>query len=376
MLVHGHANPNLQHLTPESPMHVPAFKRRLNSSLRALGLLLVVAFSLPSHAAHLEHVASVEGTITDVTSQRILFFVIEDGRPALKVFNRVSGSVRTVPDQTGHTPGYEKLTARGVMYGITEDDETSVYEWNGSATPVWNDGTPRGMRVSPNNKRYIIWPAWRPGRYLNLRDVILYKDTLIGSGRVADFADVGDTGEVVFTEGPAPYNVFRFRAGQTVQLTHNVTYSNFNPLTDGINVVYRKQVSETASRIVMYNDSLGEVVLRDASADHFTPRADYLPSNGWVAFTRVNAVGGTALRQVWLRSPQGQMTAVSPASADASIAAVAGGQVMFVSDGYLFLSRPGAKPVLVAPFAAGTGSEWLQGNWYVYFGGGLYRVAL
>lgn len=344
--------------------------------LRTTLVLLAAASPFASQAAHLEYVTEVDGTITDITTQRILFFVIEDGRPVLKVYNRVTGSLRVVPDATGHTPGYEKLTARGVVYGITEDDETSVYEWNGAATPLWNDGTPRGMRVSPNNKRYVIWPTWRPGRYLNLRDVMLYKDTLVGNGRVADLADVGDGGEVVYTEGPAPYNVFRYRAGQTVQLTHDPSYSNFNPLTDGINVVYRKQVSDTASRIVMYNDNLGEVILRDASGDFFTPRVDYFPSNGWVGFTRLNTVEGNTVRQVWLRSPQGQLTAVSPTGEDASINAIAGGQVMFVSKGYLYLGRPGATPVLVSPFAEGTGSAWLQGNWYVHFGGGLYRVVL
>ncbi|MBB3275430.1 MULTISPECIES: hypothetical protein [unclassified Pseudoxanthomonas] len=338
--------------------------------------LLAVAIPLSSQAARLEYVTAVDGTITDVTPQRILFFVIEDGRPLLKVYNRATGSLRTVPDPTGHTPGYEKLTARGVVYGITEDDETSVYEWNGAAAPLGNDGTPRGMRVSPNNKRYVIWPTWRPGRYLNLRDVMLYKDTLVGNGRVADLADVGDGGEVVYTEGPAPYNVFRYRAGQAVQLTHDPTYSHFNPLTDGINVVYRKQVSTTASQIVLYNDNLGEVVLRDASSDYFTPRADYFPSSGWVGFTRLNTVNGNTVRQVWLRSPQGQLTAVSRADADASIHAIAGGQVMFVSNGYLYLGRPGAAPVLVSPFAEGTGGAWLQGSWYVYFGGTLYRVVL
>ncbi|MGX5730605.1 hypothetical protein ACWKWK_08725 [Pseudoxanthomonas beigongshangi] len=344
--------------------------------LRTAFALLAAATAFASQAAHLEYVTGVDGTITDVTPQRILFFTIEGGRPLLKVYNRETGSLRVVPDTTGHTPGYEKLTARGVVYGITEDDETSVYEWNGGAAPLGNDGTPRGMRVSPNNKRYVIWPTWRPGRYLNLRDVMLYKDTLVGNGRVADLADVGDGGEVVYTEGPAPYNVFRYRAGQTVQLTHDATYSNFNPLTDGINVVYRKQVSATASRIVMHNDNLGEVVLRDASGDFFTPRADYFPSNGWVGFTRLNTVGNQTVRQVWLRSPQGQLTAVSPASDDASINAIAGGQVMFVSKGYLYLGRPGAAPVLISPFAEGSGSAWLLGSWYVYFGSGLYRVVL
>ena len=350
--------------------------KTMSTFIGAACMLLASVLAMPAWAAHLEYVTEVGGTITDLTPQRVLFFVVENGRPVLKVHNRLTGSLRTVPDQTGHTPGYEKLTARGVVYGITEDDETSVYEWNGGATPVWNDGTPRGMRVSPNNKRYVIWPTWRPGRYVNLRDVLLYKDTLIGNGRVADLADVSDSGDVVFTEGPAPHQVFRYRAGQTVRLTEGAGYSHYNPLTDGINVVYRKQASDTTSRIVMYSESLGEVVLREASSAHFDPRVDYAPSNGWVGFTRLSNVEGGSVRQVWLRSPQGQMSAVSPAGEDAFIHAMAGGQVMFVRNGYLYLGRPGTAPVLVAPFADGTGSIWLQGHWYVHFGSGLYRLVL
>lgn len=346
--------------------------------LRTACVLLAAVSPFASQAAHLEYVTEVDGTITDLTPQRILFFVIEDGRPILKVYNRVTGSLRAVPDPTGHTPGYEQLTSRGIVYGTTEDDETSLYEWTGGSTPLLHDGTPRGMRVSPNSRRYVIWPTWRPGqgRYLTLRDVMLYKNTLVGNGRVTDLADVGDEGEVVFTDGPAPYHVFRYRNGQTVQLTRDPAYSHFNPLTDGTNVVYHRQVSDVASQIVMHNDNLGEVILRDTSNDHFTPRVDYFPSNGWVGFTRLNTADDDTVRQVWLRSPQGQLTAVSPAGADASINAMAGGQVMFASGGYLYLGRPGATPVLIAPFAEGTGSAWLQGSWYVHFGGALYRVVL
>lgn|GEM_PF-6208949 len=355
-------------------MKTRASQRRLHGFVLAL-CAIAAAVASPVRAAHLEYVTEVNGTITDVTSQRILFFVVEDGRPVLRVYNRVTGSLRTVPDLTGHTPGYEKLTARGIVYGITEDDENSVYEWNGGTAPIWNDGTPRGMFVSPNNKRYVIWPSWRPGRYLNLRDVLDYKDTQIGNGKVIDTADVADSGEVVYSEGPAPYTIFRYRNGQTVQLTNDGS-SNFNPLTDGINVVYRKQVTDSSWRIVMYNDNVGEVVLRDANAEHFIPRLDYLPSNGWVAFTRPTLPTGSSYRRIYQRSPSGQVTTVSPAGVDSYILAAWGGQVMYVSKGYLYLARPGTTPVLVAPYAEGTGSAYLQGVWYVHFGGGLYRVAL
>ena len=116
--------------------------------------------------------------------------------------------------------------------------------------------------TSPVSKRYLVWPIWLQGQgnYLMLRDVLLYKSTLLGNGTAGgiDGADVGDYGDVVFLQGPAPYNVFRYRGGSTTQLTHSTTYSHQGPLTDGINVVYSKQVSDTRWQIVLYSDTAGE----------------------------------------------------------------------------------------------------------------------
>ncbi|RPE81950.1 hypothetical protein [Vulcaniibacterium tengchongense] len=341
---------------------------------RRKGALLALLLPLTGQAAHLEYVVEVGGPISDVTPQRVLFRTW-DGNVRLNVFNRVTGSLRTIPDVVAPDDTYERLTSRGVIYGTTEDDGTAVFEWTG-AQPIGYDATPRGMAVSPVSRRYAIFPEWRPGRYFHLRDVMAGTGTYVGNGQVRDLADVGDDGQVVFTQGPEPYNVFRYRNGQTAQLTHSTTYSHFNPLTDGTQVVYRKQVSATASQIVLYNDAQGEVVLRPASTDFFTPREDYLPGGGWVAFTRINTVDGAAARQVWLRSPQGALTPVSSATADAYINAVGNGQVMFVSGGYLYLGGPGQSPVVVAPFADGTQSIWMQGGWYVYFGTALYRVVV
>lgn len=341
-------------------------------------VLLACLLPLSTQAAHLEFVSEVDGTITDVTQQRTMYFTMENGWPTLKVHNRLSGTLQTIPPIEGEIPVNERLTYRGAIFGWTSDAGTAVQEWTGGALR-WYDGTPRGMQVSPVTRQYAIWPIWlgEQGRVLHLRDMLLLQNHYVGNGSVNDLADVSDGGEVVFTQGPAPYNVFRYRNGQTTQLTNAQTYSHFNPLTDGTNVVYRKQVSSTSSQIVMYSDATGEVVLRSASSQFFTPRVDYQPSGGnSVAFTRINTVEGAPVRQVWFRSLDGQVSPISDGTTDAYIHAVAYGQVMFVSAGYLYHGRAGAAPVLVAPFAEGTQAVWFQGNWYVYFGSSLYRVVL
>lgn len=355
-------------------------QRRSHSAIRWLFALLVISLPLSSQAAHLEFVTEVNGTISDVTPTRVLYSVVEDGRLRLKVLNRTTGTLRTIPDISDQIPFEERLTSRGAIFGTADDTGTAVYEWTGS-TPRLYEGTPRGLQVSPVGRQYAVWPAWTVGpnglgRYFHLRDIMSFSNTLVGNSTVTGNADISDGGDVVFTQGPAPHNVFRYRAGQTTQLTQAQTYSHFEPLTDGTNVVYRKQTSSTGSEIVLFNDALGEVVLRPSSGGFFTPRVDYLPAGGWVAFTRINSIEGASFRQVWLRSPQGGLFPVSPFESDSYINAVANGQVMFVDNGYLYLGRPGTAPTLIAPFANGTQSVWLQGNWYVYFGGALYRMVV
>jgi hypothetical protein len=277
------------------------------------------------------------------------------------------------------------LTARGVLFATPDE----IYEWRpGAAAPrilegYWNGGD--DLQVSKDGRRYGAWPVSRPqGHYRMLRDFVRGTNVLLGNGSVLNVGgDVADNGDAVYMRGPAPYNVFRYRNGQVTRLTASTEFSNLGALTDGINVVYQKFVSSNRSQIVMYSDDLGEIVLRPTSVsfDHFTDtRNNYQPSRGWVAFTRIASIEGGAFRQVWIRSPQGTISRVSPSQSenDHYIHAVHGRQVMFVnaSNGYLYLGRPGAAPVLITPFADGTQSLWLQDSWHVYYGGVLYKVVL
>ncbi|HZX76919.1 hypothetical protein [Lysobacter sp.] len=64
-------------------------------------VLLACLLPLSGHAAHLEFVSEVDGTITDVTAQRTMFFAMENGWPTLKVHNRNSGTLQTIPPIEG-----------------------------------------------------------------------------------------------------------------------------------------------------------------------------------------------------------------------------------------------------------------------------------
>jgi hypothetical protein len=128
----------------------------------------------------------------------------------------------------------------------------------------------------------------------------------------------------------------------------------------------------------MYGDDIGEVVLRPATGaavSWFVPKQDYLPSSGRVAFTRIATYEGAAYSQAWVRAPDGTVTLLSPFISDSFINGMRNGQVMFVNEGYVYLGRPGAAPVLVMPYASGVKTVWLNDRWHVYYGRALYRLA-
>src|SRR5438552_16768124 len=95
------------------------------------------------------------------------------------------------------------------------------------------------------------------------------------------------------------YNIYRYRQGANTKLTNDNSLWNSYPLTDGINVVYRKHTpccsSETYA-LMLYGSS-GEVTLAAPYLGNPQPGADYQLNGGWSAFTRLS----TNTLQVWTR---------------------------------------------------------------------------
>jgi hypothetical protein len=118
------------------------------------------------------------------------------------------------------------------------------------------------------------------------------------------------------------------------------------PLVDGEVVVYRKTspgIFAETYQIAM-NDGSKEIVLGPPRSQNSSPLSkilpgqDYAVNNGWVAFTQSNA---SMQRQVWLRSPSGELRQVSPVGIDVLISAVGpDGTVVFTAGGRRFLIPP------------------------------------
>jgi len=164
-----------------------------------------------------------------------------------------------------------------------------------------------------------------------LRDLQNGTNTVVSADNVGNwFNDVTNQGEVVYWVGAGwsgpgdttyDYNIFRYRDGVTTRLTNDQYFWNTYPLTDGINVVYRKHdpcCGEQHYQITMYNDNLGEITLRPMGASEPQPDLDFQLRSGWIAFTKPGQGG---LLQVWVRSPSGEESQISTFNASSYIVA-------------------------------------------------------
>jgi hypothetical protein len=173
---------------------------------------------------------------------------------------------------------------------------------------------------------------------------------------------VSDDGSVLYLSSG---NLFRFRAGQTEQLTTDGMASS--PwVTDGSRVVFNRRTGTTWQIVLLQEGQ--QIVLDDQRAQ--PAQAEWVLAHGWTAFTRPDSQAS----QVWLRSPEGQLTQISSGSeASFPLALGPGGQLIYRSGSQDYLGAPGSEPV---PFAKKSNSrfKFLEGTPYVAMGNTLFQV--
>jgi hypothetical protein len=155
---------------------------------------------------------------------------------------------------------------------------------------------------------------------------------------------VGENGDVVWSTYT---DVYRARVGEaTAEIP--TTGSVDAPMTDGVNVAYVQVSTTVPLRLKLYTAAgqtldLGEVA--PPFAGYFTPsfervdfpyrfHTDFELRNGWLAFVRPDAGG---LRQVWVRSPAGDVVQATSVGSHAEIRAVGrNGELIFASGGSVY----------------------------------------
>lgn len=151
---------------------------------------------------------------------------------------------------------------------------------------------------------------------------------------------VAENGDVVWAEG----GIYRARVGEASAQVG----SGDNPMTDGVNVAYLKVSTTAPLRLLVYTADgqtvdLGEVA--PPFTGYFDSNFTYVAvpyaihthfelRNGWLAFLRPDA---DSLRQVWVRSPAGEVLQAAAMGSHAEIRAVGrNGEVIFASGGSVY----------------------------------------
>lgn len=326
---------------------------------------------------NLSEVASVGGHIFDVRPDRILFL---EGR-TLKIRDRSSGLDTVVINDPVIEVSYGFLSPKGAIFVAYTVNELRFRLYD------WRDGDLVGLGLLDSSSslkvkgKYAIWNVFSPnvaspnGAYsLVLRDLDSGINAQVSTiaGNISN--DVSASGDVAYwsADSSTKYNIYRYRAGGSVKLTNDTALWNTYPLTDGINVVYRKSTpccgGNQTYAIMLYRPS-GEVTLSPPSRQELRPDFDYRVNGGWVAFTRLSATG---LRQVWTRSPADEEAQVSFFNTSSFIKALSPlGGVVF-SNSRTYLKEPG-----MPEFQTGSGLGdyfWQDGQWFVTIGRSLFKV--
>ena len=188
----------------------------------------------------LVQVGQVPGQIVDVSETRILYLDRSASRVMLKVLDRAIRQTVTVPAVPGHDPEYGWLVPGGVIFRASADDATTVrlYEWYGGSDV---------SDLGPLNSRYSVvvrapYVIWSDGPTLYRRDLATRQTVVVATDAGNWYNDLLPTGEVIYWAYGSSYRIMRYHDGQTEQVSPDTPgLWNVYPITDGSNVVYRRQ---------------------------------------------------------------------------------------------------------------------------------------
>ena len=272
-------------------------------------------------------VAEVNGPVWDVLGSRILFLDTTAASPALKILDQSSGTTQTLEtsaDLVG-TPGcYGFLTPTGAIY-VHGSNVNSVYpyawlfEWrDGALTKLAGLNSAGSLRVSGNWAIYSAQEHLGGAISLWRRDLKAGLSTLVTTAAGNVHNDVATNGDVVYWT--SDYRIFHWQGNSTLALSNDTSASIWNtyPVTDGVNVVYRKHTpccNAQTYRLAVH-DGLTETILNSPTATEPAPGGSYALAGGYMAYTVGDKTGAS---QIWRQSSTGkqQLTAFgSPSSID------------------------------------------------------------
>jgi hypothetical protein len=174
--------------------------------------------------------------------------------------------------------------------------------------------------------------------------------------------EVAENGDIVWTEMDS--NVYRARVGQprtAITTFGRDTSFMLHPITDGVNVAFLHVPKNLPKRLYLYTAAGQLVDLGDVSIWQYgyPAHTNFELRNGWTAYLRPDA---GSFRQVWTRSPAGELRQVTFAGSHSEIRAVGrNGEVIYANGGSVYSAR---YPYTAAPVRlfANSPSHFLRWN--------------
>jgi hypothetical protein len=204
-------------------------------------------------------------------------------------------------------------------------------------------------------------------------DVVTGAEVLVASSAGNTENDVSENGDVVYWNGS--YDIFRYRTSAITPITSDDDAVRWNtyPVTDGINVVFRRHppcCATTQPMEIWMFDGSSLSMLAPAAHSDVSPRTNYAVNAGWTAFTRDDA---SANAQIWTRSRTGTLRAVSDFTTSSTIAALGSdGSVVFDNPNGRYLASPSGAPIRVGS-TSGT-VAWDHDHFVVLLGNSAFTV--
>jgi hypothetical protein len=319
---------------------------------------------------HLQLLGSAEGEVKAVSGTRLLWSsgstvgIRQVGGNSETITSTVQGELRSL---------WSFLTPSGAVFSTSFSTApyAQLYVWRNGSLTTKNLNSSTSLAASGNYAIYSV-PPFGSGPLYRM-DVVTGAEVLVASSSGNTENDVSENGDVVYWNGS--YDIFRYRSSTITPITSDDDAVRWNtyPVTDGINVVFRRHPPCCATpqpmEIWMFDGS-SLSMLAPAGHSDVSPRTNYAVNAGWTAFTKDDA---SANAQIWTRSPTGTLRAVSDFATSSWIAALGSdGSVVFDNPNGRYLAGPSSAPIRIGS-TSGT-VAWDQDHFVVLLGNSAFTV--
>jgi hypothetical protein len=320
---------------------------------------------------NLEDMGAAGGVVSDYRAGRALYYTQDASGVRVAIRTLASGADEVIPLPPITSAGAMFLTPGGAILAA---EPNTLYDWrNGTLRSSGNLNSASSLHVAGSYATFGLGGTPASGATLYRRDLNTGADVTIAGGVGNTRNRVDENGDVAYwTSGD--YAVYHFQNGASTRLTNDPATSLWNtyPVTDGINIVYRKHTPccNNQQYQIILHDRTAETVLSPASSVEPSSDQHYRVRGGWAAFLRPVS---DQTRQLWMRSPTGVLQSIgSPASSMSIDALGDNGVVVYGSGERRFLLEPGGAPRDVG--ASRGEVVFRDGSFYVLLGRRVLKI--